>query len=41
MLFDGREDTPWGNRRRTSDLVFIGRRLDRAVLTQGFEKCRA
>jgi G3E family GTPase len=41
MLFDGREDRPWGTQRRASDLVFIGRSLDRAALTQGFEQCLA
>jgi G3E family GTPase len=40
MLFDGREDRPWGNEPRASDLVFIGRNLDRSELTQGFEQCR-
>ncbi len=41
MLFDGREDRPWGTARRASDLVFIGRALDREALTRGFEGCRA
>jgi len=41
MLFDGREDRPWGTTARANDLVFIGRKLDRAALTQGFERCRA
>jgi G3E family GTPase len=41
MLFDGREDRAWGAGARSSDLVFIGRNLDRAALSQGFEKCRA
>ncbi|MBM4246023.1 MAG: GTP-binding protein [Deltaproteobacteria bacterium] len=41
MLFDGREDRPWGNATRASDLVFIGRKLDRDALTRGFEQCRA
>jgi G3E family GTPase len=40
MLFDGREDRPWGTSPRTSDLVFIGKNLDRAALTQGLEQCR-
>jgi G3E family GTPase len=39
MLFDGREDRLWGTERRASDLVFIGRKLDREALTQGFERC--
>jgi len=41
MLFDGNEDRPWGNTPRANDLVFIGRGLDRAELTQAFERCRA
>jgi G3E family GTPase len=41
MLFDGREDRPWGEAPRASDLVFIGRNLDRESLTRGFERCRA
>jgi G3E family GTPase len=41
MLFDGREDRPWGESSRSSDLVFIGKNLDRAALTQGLERCRA
>jgi G3E family GTPase len=39
MLFDGQEDQPWGKTPRASDLVFIGRKLDREALTRGFEKC--
>ncbi len=39
MLFDGREDRPWGEEPRASDLVFIGRKLDRAELTAGFKQC--
>jgi G3E family GTPase len=41
MLFDGREDRPWGPEPRASDLVFIGRKLDREALTRGFERCLA
>jgi G3E family GTPase len=41
MLFDGREDHPWGEEPRASDLVFIGRKLDRKELTRGFEQCLA
>jgi G3E family GTPase len=41
MLFDGREDRPWGDDARSSDLVFIGRNLDRDALTKGFLACRA
>jgi len=39
MLFDGREDRPWGETHRANDLVFIGRKLDREALTRGFERC--
>jgi G3E family GTPase len=39
MLFDGRPDRVWGNEPRTNDLVFIGRRLDRAALEKGFNRC--
>jgi len=41
MLLDGREDRPWGGAPRGSDLVFIGRKLDRAALTEGFVRCLA
>jgi len=41
MLFDGRADRPWGDEPRASDLVFIGRNLDRDALTKGFAACRA
>jgi len=41
MLLDGREDRAWGTEKRTSDLVFIGRKLDRQALTQAFEGCAA
>jgi G3E family GTPase len=39
MLLDGREDRPWGAEKRSSDLIFIGRNLDRAALTEAFEAC--
>jgi len=39
MLFDGRPDRPWGREKRANDLVFIGRKLDRAELTEGFKRC--
>ncbi len=40
MLFDGREDRAWkASEARRSELVFIGRNLDRAALTKGFEAC--
>jgi G3E family GTPase len=41
MLFDGREDRPWGGEARASDLVFIGKKLDRASLVEGFSRCLA
>jgi G3E family GTPase len=42
MIFDGREDRPWREgETRGSDLVFIGRHLDRAELVAGFESCAA
>ncbi|HTQ36679.1 MAG TPA: GTP-binding protein [Steroidobacteraceae bacterium] len=41
MMFDGRPDRPWGEARRGSQLVFIGRRLDRAELLAGFLGCVA
>ncbi len=39
MLFDGRPDRAWGRDKRANDLVFIGRKLDRAELTEGFRRC--
>ena len=39
MLFDGRPDRPWGAQPRKSELVFIGRNLDREALTSGFRAC--
>ena len=39
MLLDAREDRPWGAEARASDLIFIGRKLDRAALTQAFQRC--
>ncbi len=41
MLFDGRPDRPWGDEPRTNKLIFIGRYLDRAKLTEGFRSCLA
>jgi G3E family GTPase len=41
MLFDGRDDRPWGDAARASDLVFIGRNLDREELVRGVESCVA
>ncbi|MGA9521450.1 MAG: GTP-binding protein [Myxococcaceae bacterium] len=39
MLFDGQPDKPWGKNPRVNDLVFIGRRLDRNKLNEGFRTC--
>ncbi len=39
MLFDAKFDRPWSNDPRTNTLVFIGKNLDRAALTEGFKGC--
>jgi G3E family GTPase len=41
MLLDSRQDRPWGAARRESDLVLIGRNLDREELTRDFRACVA
>jgi G3E family GTPase len=41
MLFDGSPGRPWGTDPRLNKLVFIGRNLDRAALTEGFRRCLA
>jgi G3E family GTPase len=42
MLVTAERDRPWSEREeRTSQMVFIGRNLDRAELEAGFEKCLA
>ena len=42
MLFDGGAGKPWGDGdRRVSQLIFIGRDLDRGELEQGLRKCLA
>lgn len=41
MLFDGREDRPWGAEARHNSLIFIGRNLDRVELNAGFDACLA
>jgi G3E family GTPase len=41
MLFDGRPDRPWGKETRHNSMIFIGRNLNRAELTEGFRKCLA
>ena len=40
MVVDTSSLGPWGNRPRRSQLVFIGRELDRDLLSRGFEACR-
>ena len=42
MIFDGsfEEDAPWAEGEpRVNKLVFIGKNLDKAALTAGFEGC--
>jgi G3E family GTPase len=41
MLFDGRPDAAWGDTPRRSQVVFIGRNLDREALRQGLTTCLA
>jgi G3E family GTPase len=41
MLIDSEEAGPWGDARRHSRLVFIGRNLDREELTAGLRGCLA
>ncbi len=41
MLFDGREDRPWGEEPRRNSLIFIGRNLNREELNRGFAACLA
>ncbi|HEU5078140.1 MAG TPA: GTP-binding protein [Opitutaceae bacterium] len=41
MLFDAKFDRPWGTDARTNTLVFIGKKLDRAALTESFKACLA
>ena len=42
MLFEGKADRPWGpTEDRKSQLVFIGRNLDREALNVGFRRCLA
>jgi len=42
MLFDGRMDRPWGRgEERENRLIFIGRKLNRERLEEGFRKCLA
>jgi G3E family GTPase len=39
MVVDTSTLGPWGDRERRTQLVFIGRELDRQLLTQGFDAC--
>ena len=41
MLFDAKFDREWGADARTNTLVFIGKNLDRAALTESFKSCLA
>ncbi len=41
MMFEGRPDRAWGDAPRSSQLVFIGRGLDREELETGFANCFA
>ncbi|MGA3006826.1 MAG: GTP-binding protein [Opitutaceae bacterium] len=41
MLFDAKFDRPWSTGPRANTLVFIGKNLDRAALTDGFKACLA
>jgi G3E family GTPase len=42
MLFEGKADRPWSSaEERKSQLVFIGRHLDRDALQAGFRRCLA
>ncbi len=39
MLFDAKFDREWGKDPRQNTLVFIGKNLDRAALTEAFKSC--
>ena len=41
MLFDAKFDREWGADARMNTLVFIGKNLDRAALTESFKSCLA
>jgi G3E family GTPase len=41
MLFDAKFDKPWAGAPRENTLVFIGKNLDRAALTEAFKACLA
>lgn len=41
MMFDGNPDRAWQDgEERKSQIVFIGRDLDREILEEGFKKCQ-
>lgn len=40
MQFNGDFTEPWGDEPRNNRLIFIGKNLDREMLTLGFESCR-
>jgi G3E family GTPase len=39
MLFDAKFDREWNGAPRTNTLVFIGKNLERAKLTDAFKAC--
>jgi G3E family GTPase len=39
MLFDAKFDREWGKDTRNNTMVFIGKKLDRAALNEGFKSC--
>ena len=41
MLFDAKFDREWGGQPRQNTLVFIGKNLERAKLTEQFKACLA
>jgi G3E family GTPase len=41
MLLDGQPMTEWGDEPRSNKLVFIGKNLDREMLTASFKACLA
>lgn len=41
MLFDAKQERPWGAVARRNSLIFIGRKLNRQQLNEGFRACLA
>ncbi len=42
MMFESMADRPWkADEKRYSKMVFIGRDLDKDLIREGFEECRA